>query len=351
MKKRILSLILMMIIVVSMAACAPKGPAEFTVDLAKDPIIEDKIFKTEGELTIHFEFPEAGYFKLMAYDATEYKEEPSKSPAASVSYYNDKGYAAYKDINIDNGYLQKCRFEKGTLTAKITFAGANGMEAAGLYWTFAPDTEGPTALIADQPAAKGTNGSGEAQFSLKVEKPSLYNIYCSEAAVWESDCSFEIYNADGESVTGELAIHSTEWISRKVFLQKGEYEIHTRDIQGVATITAELMTAYDQITLAGAAAPTLPATIGFGLGLAASQRATFTLDGSTPELWASAIGTGEYYDSMQTFTLVVRDSAGNEIVREDVEDGTMINLAGRTGTHTVEISNAGNSVVTLLLDK
>ena len=350
MKKRIIALLLLVALVFAMASCQ-KGSAEYSVSLADQPIMEDQIFKTSGEMTIRFELPQAGYLKLMAYDATDYKKEPAEYPSASVSYSNEAGYVAYKSLNIDNGYLNKCRFEKGVTIAKITFDGAKKMKKAGLYWVFAPDIDTPAPLTADQPAAKAADGAKEARFSLSVKKPTLYNIHCSEAAVWESDCSFEVYNAKGQTVAGNLAIHGTEWTSRKIFLKAGEYEIVAREIEGVATMMPEVMGEYDQITLAGSPAPTLPATIGFCGDLAQTQSATFVLDGSKPELWASASGAGEYYDSSQRFTMVVRDAMGNEIAREEVDGTTMINLKGRTGTHTVEISNAGNGIVYLNLDE
>ena len=348
MKKRFGALLLLGVLMLAMVSCAARE--EYTVSLADEPIVEDRIMKTGGEMTIHFEFPEAGCIKMLAYDATDYKNEPEKYPSPTVSFYNEKGVAVYEGLDIENGYFEKTHFSKGKVTAKITFAGAKKMEKAGIYWAFASDTKEPAKVGINQPAAMVTDGAGEARFIFHAEKAGLYYIRCQEAGVWESDCAFEVYNVSEQTMAGRLEIHGTEWNQRTVFLQPGDYKINTYDVEGIAKLFIEAESDYGQVIPAGSATAALPATIGFSYDLPQSQTATFTLDGGKLRLWASATGSEHFYDSMQRFTLVVRDAAGNEIAREEnAEDSAVIDLKGRKGTFTVEVSNVGNGVVYLTL--
>ncbi|MBR3969220.1 MAG: hypothetical protein IKJ93_06500 [Clostridia bacterium] len=325
-------------------------PKYETVDLDTTPVATDKIYKCDGKLTINFQLSQSGYFSLLAYDATDYVDDIEEYPIPKVTFYDGKGKVLYKDVSIENGFMKKHLFKKGTLTAEITFKGnTKKMKQAGLYWAFGADSEKAVALKEGKSFATKAGRDGESRFTFEAKQSGLYRFTCAEGAVWESDCSFEVINAKKKSVAGSLMIHGTEWTSRSVFLQKGSYDVVVSGIQKVATCKVELTDSVKKLTIAGSDTAKAPTTIGFSNELPQSQKATFEVKNKT-KLWVNASGSNAYYDSEQPFTMVVTDESGKIIAEEDAEGFAVVKLKGLSGKITVEISDVGNGIVSLTLE-
>lgn len=320
-----------------------------TVDLDTTPVATDKIYKCDGKLTIKFQLSQSGYFSLLAYDATDYVDDIEEYPTPRVTFYDEKGKVLYKDVSIENGFMERRLFKKGTLTAEITFKGnTKKIKKAGLYWAFGADSEKAVALKEGKRVAAKADRDGKSHFIFEAKQAGLYSFTCAEGAIWESDCSFEVINAKKKSVSGSLMIHGTEWTSRSVFLQKGSYDIVVSEIQKVATCKVELTDSVKKLTIAGSNTAKVPTTIGFSNELPQSQKATFEVKNKT-KLWVNASGSNTYYDSEQPFTMVVKDESGKIIAEEEAEGFAVVKLKGLSGKITVEISDVGNGLVSLTL--
>ena len=318
------------------------------ISLANKPIVDEQIFDISGkdEVSINFDVPQKGYIKLYAYDFTEYEEYPEEESPAKVSFFDKDNKALFENIDISNGYAEQYAFEKGAVTAKITFDNKpKDMKSVAVAWVYAAETTEPTQLKTGEIGAASVNKEKTANFSIKIEKDGIYNITCAEGALPECDCNFSVIDKNGVSVTGEIFIHTNEWISRKAFLPKGEYVINVRDVTAVATCNVEETKSFENIVLAGDKNLKLPVDIGFTAEKKEATTVTFTPSGKT--LIASADGSGTYYDSEQPFEIKIADSNGKTVIEEECEGSGSWDISNFSGEHTITVTAKESCVVSL----
>lgn len=352
--KKGLWIVFLLLFTIFGGGCAQNIPAAEEIFLEERPFAEDQIYEMSGgRLALEFTLPKAGCIKLLAYDATEYQEDMGEYPEGTLSFLDEKGEVLYDGISVAGGYMEQYPLEEKTVTALITFSGnVKKMNSVAVSWLYAPLEEAAPRLKLGEIAAAVADEKNTATFTFSAQEAGIYSISPSEGCVWESDCYFQVFDTKGASVAEELFIHGTEWIERKVFLPKGDYEILVKNIQGVAKISAQLSEGDEEIFLAGTAPLTIPCKIGFCLNQPGAGMATFHADGKEITLRANATGSDTYYDNEQAFTMVVRDSNGKEIARQEAELGSAeIEMSGCKGEYIVEITEVSNGVVSLTLEK
>jgi len=348
--KKILSLVLV-IVAVATLFCGCSEPKTMTVDLAKEPIQEKDIELTGGKtLQIDFIFSEAGYFKLLAYDNTEYEVWPDGFNKAKLEFVDKNGKVLHKFDDISGGYADKIRFEKGTVTAKITFDKKfKDMNKASVSWGFAPDTDEAQVVEVggwNTTAAK-VNGK-KAKFTFTVSRNGLYDINCGELCTFESDCTFKIEDSKGNIIADKVSIHETEWYYRKFFLTKGEYIITASGISGVARCSVvptddnsdEALTEIPSSFVV----PKFPPIL---FGVVSGEKkinGTFTADGSVNRLSIGAEGPSSFYDSQQTYGLVIKNASGEVVLEEEVCEPSWFDISEYKGDYTFTLTTHGNGV-------
>ena len=239
--KRFFSVLVVVSLFLTLFCGCNTNTTAVTINLAKGPCIEEKdIELTNGRLQIDFVFSEAGYIKLLAYDNTEYEVWPDGFNKARLEFVDNSGKVLHKFDDISGGYADKIRFEKGTVTAKITFDKKfKDMNKALVAWGFAPDTDEAQTVTTDGSIAAAKVSGKNAKFIFTAKEDGLYDVNCGELCAFESDCTFKIEDSKGNIIADKVSIHETEWYYRKFFLTKGEYIITTSGIEGVARCTVK----------------------------------------------------------------------------------------------------------------
>lgn len=354
--KKIISLLLAVVMMATLfIGCAsPESIATMTVKVAEQPCVEEKIIDLQGadSLEIKFELDKPGYIKMLAYDCTEYEVWPEYVNTAKLTFLDSKGKKLYEFEDISGGYAKATRFEKGTVTAKLTFDERfKDMEQVNVWWTFAEDTDNVQTVIVDGNTAAARVGKDKhAYFKFSVAENGLYSINCGESCTFESDSKFKIEDANGTTIAEDIFIHETEWYYRKLFLTKGEYKITTSEIDYVARCSVKrqeeqpgnvLTEVPDKMILA-----TSPVAIGFINTESKTIEATFKA-GSSNRLQINADGLGTFYDSEQSFDMVITNSKGKVVLEEEYCSSGLYDITGFKGEHKVTITPHGNGIYQL----
>ena len=321
------------------------------------PYVNEQLFHVkDGEaLVIPFELTEAGYFKFIAFDATEYEEYTDtywdNMPEFQLAFYDESEHILHENISITDGCDQAYFVDAETITAKITYTGAvEHLTDIMLSWAFAPESTEAICVPLDQKVAAKSDETQTASFSFKASENALYRFSCFEACLWESDCYFTITNADGTVEADNVFMHGSEWYSRLVFLLEGEYVITVNEVPHMATCHVTLEESGDSIVTSNFDKVTLPVTLGFTTKTITPFDLCFTADGSKENLCITTAGINSYYDYQQSFDLLIKDSTGNVILSEEsVEgDGTW-DLSDYSGEYTMTITPHENGVMTIEL--
>lgn len=355
--KKVIAFILSAIMIAALfTGCNQESSAaDYTVNLAERPSCESEIIKIGDTkaLKIEFELAEAGYFKMFAYDNTEYDEWP-EYVNSKLELLNEKGTVLHGFEDVSNGYCKATRFEKGTVTARLTFDKRfKGMNEVCIGWAFAPDTDTPQAVAVDGGEAYSKiQADKHAYFTFTVSENGLYKINCGEACVFECNSKFKIERADGTLIADNVFIHETEWWSRKLFLTKGDYKLTTKEVNNLARCSVTRQEEQPQTTLTEIPENIVLTTTPIAIGIVNAEskviRATFTA-GEHNRLDIEADGLGTYYDSQQGFSLVVTDSKGKVVMEpEDCESG-MYDISDLKGKYTVTLTPHGNGIYQLRL--
>lgn len=347
MKKSAWILVLILSLMMGMLNGCANGTVEGTVSLAKEPVAEEKIFEMAGTDTLELAFtlPEAGGLKLLIYDATDYEEEPEEYPEGTLSFYDEEGEVLYEGLPVTDGYIDRCSFEAGEVTARIIFSGeTEKLGAVAVSWAYAPERKTPTALKSGETTTAMADTKGKAVFTAEIESAGLYTLSPAEACIYESDCYFTVKDETGKAVTERLMIHGTEWNSRTVFLPKGTYTVEVEGVQTVVTCKLEMK---EPIDLESDGVVLIPGALGFTTPGQSTLSATFTTYRDKTTLTATADGIGTYYDSEQPFTLQVLDSAGKTVVKEECEGSGSWEIGKLNGDYTVHVTSNGGSLVKL----
>lgn len=320
--------------------------------LADNPVTEARPFELSknGTVTVAFDVPETGYIKLNAFDCTDYTEWPDEIPDIYVDFKNENGKTIYKNIRISDGYVEKYKFDAGKVIAKITAENRPAkMKKLSLSWAYAADNYEPVEIDYETISAAAADKNGTARFKLYVDKASLVRISPAEACVYDSDCSFYVETADGEKVTGDLSIHGTEWGSRLVFLDKGEYVLVVNEIKAVASCIVAIEKSYTAIQLDDTDGMTVPVIFGLNALNNGERTVRFTADGSQEYLVINTRGDGTFYESIHYVDVVITDESGNIVAQSDeedcVSDETRIDISGLRGEYTATLSTGGSCVI------
>ena len=188
----------------------------------------------------------------------------------------------------------------------------------------------------------------KAEFEFSAEKSGIYSIECSEACMSEYDCYFTVFDSDNNPIADKLFIHSNEWISRKVFLPKGEYKITVEDVFAVATCTVKTEKIFENVASENDENLKLPLKIGFVADENNSVTAEF--EAQSGKLVATASGTDTYYDSEQDFKIEITDKNGNILLREEYEGSMEWNIPESFGKGFVKLTLEGNGIVDLRIE-
>ncbi len=356
--KKCLCLLLAFILTASLfAGCkSPESIATLSVNIAEQPYTEDKIVKIgdADSLEIVFNLDKAGYIKLYAFDATDYDEWPSYVNTSKLTFTDEKGKTLYEFEDVSGGYSKATRFEAGTVTAKLTFDERfENMNQVCLGWAFAPDTDDAQAVTVDGGTAFAKIGKDKhAYFTFTVNENGLYQINCGEACVFESDSKFTLESADGATIASDVFIHETEWWSRKVFLTAGEYKLTTSDIENVARCSVKRQEEQPGNVLTEVPKKMILATSPIAIGFVKTEgqviEATFKA-GSSNRLQINADGLGTFYDSEQSFDLVITNSRGKVVLEEEYCESGMYDISSFKGEHKIKLTPHGNGIYQLCL--
>lgn len=364
MKRQLTAIIISVLFILTVfSGCSDKIPADYTVDLSETPVSTDyNIPEIEIKETVRVDFivPESGYIKLLSYDCTEYEEWPEFLPEAYVNFIDKNGKELYPETPIYGGYTEKYLFDKGTVTAVITYKNFNSnMDSMSLIWAFAPENADLVPIKPDSeiPAVAPSDNDGNARFTFTAAQDGLYSFICAEACIFESDCKLNIATADGTEIARELFIHGTEWASRCAFLEKGDYIITLSEISGVASCKVRSGEKYDNIIVKSDKPEKLPVNFGFNTLNSEEKSAVFTCDGSAAKLVVKATGINTYYDYEQGYTLKITDSHGNIVLYDEefdlgeyyYEGEQRFDLTGCKGEYTVTVATGDACVISLYL--
>lgn len=347
--KRVVALTtVVFLLVLSFSGCTAQNIFDdYYISLDQQPTENEKIFTfNDGSdsVRLNFTMSESGYIKLLVNDYTEYENEPDKEPEFFVDYKTSDGTIIYEKVSVSYGYTEKLFFDEETVVAEITAKNqSRHMKDIAVSWAFANE-EQDAQLKPDTLSAAVVDDNGCAQFFLRAEKDGIYEFRPAEACLSEGDCYFTVINSDGEGVTEELMVHSTEWISRLVFLKKGDYIVKVSSVSAVASCEVNLRQEYSDVDMNGEPVGTLPATVGFDKLHQNARTFTFNADGIT-SISIEAIGSETYYDSMQTAEYTIRDNPGQIILQDSVEESGVIDVAALNGIHTMELVSTGSCVI------
>lgn len=348
--KKVVAIIVAVIMICTVfSGCSPKTVfAEYGFSFYDEPVADEKNLElTDGAnaLRITFDVPEAGYIKLLCYDSTEYEEWPDETAEICADFKDESGNSFLQNIAVDEGYYDKYIVDKGLLSVEITLKNKpSDMNMLCVSWAYAPLNKESVHMEAGKKYALAADENGEAEFTLSVDTPSLVKITPAEACVYECDCVFRVENGKEEKITDALSIHGTEWISRKVFLEKGDYTVTVGEISAVACCEFVTEKTYENLSQDGESADGQTVVFGFNGIDNNVKTARFTAEGEN-YLAVEAQGTDTYYDSMHSVNVVITDSVGNVVLEECVEENSRIDISGYSGEYEAAVSANGSCVV------
>lgn len=317
------------------------------------PYVNEQLFHVEDSeaLVIPFELTEAGYFKFIAYDATEYEVYTDaywdNMPEFQLSFYDETEQLLYENINITDGCDDAYFVDSAKITAKITYSGSvENLSDIMVSWAFAPKEADPVLAPLNLKVAAKSDETQTARFSFKASENALYRFSCFEACLWENDCYFTITNVDGTVEADNLFMHGTEWNSRLAFLLEGEYIITVNEVPYMATCLVTLEESYDSIVTSDFGSLELPATLGFTTKTISPCEIHFTADGSNENLSITTAGINSYYDYQQSYDLVIKESTGNIILSEEsVEGDSVWDISEYSGEYIITITPYENGIM------
>ncbi len=363
--KRNIAFVLTLIIIICgfFTGCGKTEKADMVVNLALAPTNTDygvSHIEVKENIDVDFILPNDGYLKLIVYDATEYEEWPDQEPDKYVTFTDENGKKLTEELLINGGYTDKIKFKKGRITAKIRFDKyIKEMNAVSICWAFAPDTDEaiPVWLDNNRSFAARVDKDGKAKFSFYADYDAVYNFFCGEACVPESDCEFYIEDENGQKITGDINIHGTEWAWRRVFLPAGQYTITVFNdtVSAVAECNVVMEKEYDEVVFEQDGELSLPVNFGFNAICNKEKTVKFTADGTSKKLVITADGSGNYYEYGQEYTLQITDKNGKVLVFEDdavMEDdrysgNQTFDLTGIKGELTVTVQSSDACVINI----
>ena len=328
--------------------CGCSESKKLTVDLATEPVADNKSFDmtSKDTLQIKFTLPQAGYLKLLAYDNTEYDEMPDGFNKVKLELTDEKGKTLKFD-DISGGYSDKTLFEKGTVIAKITFAKRfKGMNKASVSWGFAPDTNVAQKVTVNGGIAAAKVNGDSAKFTFNIVEAGIYKINCGELCTFESNCKFTLESRN-DTIAKDVFIHETEWYYRRFFLDIGAYTITTKDIDGVARCS--VVKAEDQPENMRSKIPEqiVATPMPLAIGVVSGEQVIngrFTADGSAKSFCINADGPDAFYDSLQTYDLVIKDSSGQVVIDEKECETNAWDISKYKGEYSFALTSHGNGI-------
>ena len=349
MKNVIAIIVAVLTICSAFCGCSPKTVfAEYGFSFYDEPVADEKNLELNdgaNAFRITFDVPEAGYIKFLCYDATEYEEWPDETVEFYADFKDESGNSFLEGVSVGEGYYDKYIVDKGLVSVEITPENKpSDMNMLCVSWAYAPLNKEPVYMESGKKYAVAADEYGEAEFAFSVDTPSLVRITPAEACVYECDCVFWIENDKGEKTTDMLSIHGTEWISRKVFLEKGDYTVRVSEISAVACCEFVIEKAYENLSRDGESADGQAVVFGFNGIDNSVKTACFTADGEN-YLSVEAQGTDTYYDSVHAVKVMIADSVGNIVFDECVEGDSRIDISGYSGEYKVAVSANGSCVV------
>ena len=355
--KKFISLLLMLVMVASLfVGCqSPKSIATMNVKLSEQPMAAEKQIDLNGagSLEITFELDKAGFIKMSGYDNTEYEEYPEYSNKIKLVYTDSKGKTLYEIEDISNGYTKETRFDAGKVTATITYDERfEDMKQLVISWAFAPDTNEATPVAVDGATALSAVKNKQATFTFDIAEEGLYNVNVGEACVYDWDSILKVETADGQIVAENVSIHETEWGYRKFFLTKGQYKITADKVECVARCTVKRQEEQPNNVLTEVPKKMILATSPIAIGFVNTNgqviEATFKA-GSSNRLQINADGLGTFYDSEQSFDLVITNSRGKIVLEEEYCESGMYDISSFKGEHKIKLTPHGNGIYQLCL--
>ncbi len=339
--KKMISVVLVCLMTAALLGGCAGSSADAVLDLGQEPMVEERVYPySDGAVPLDFNAPAEGYMKFIAYDATEYTLAPDDICRLFVQ-------AGEGDtIEITDGMTQAVAVKKGT--NRMTFTAQAVMPTAvSLSWVYVPAGD-TAAMKPDELGMLGTAVAedGKAVFALTVEKTGLYDLFATEACTYEWDCRFRITDSNGTAVTGDVVIHGSEWSSRKVFLQPGDYTVTVEGLQAIGLCRAMQGTVYDVPVVTDAEPHTLPVTLGFNAGMEGVRTVTLPATDKDVEIAFAADGAGSYYDSVQGAEVKITGPAG-VVYEEYVEDASTIAVQAHDKDYTMTVTTNDSCVVTL----
>lgn len=347
--KKLIALALLGAMLLSLLSGCGLQTANYAFNLAEQPVANDRsLAVSSNTVSIFFKVPEAGLFKLLTYDNTDYKEWPEQEPSFYADLLNDKGETLYEQVNIFEPTDEAYVVEKGTLQVIITAKNtAEDFKSIALSWAYAASEKDTVEIVPNKAVATQLNDKGEATFSLTTDKATIMRVETAEACTWDSDCVFSIVDVNGNKMADKLLVHGAEWTSRLVYLPAGKYTLTVSDGQSLVTCLVTEYTQYGDDQIASNSSDSLPAVFGFTASDDGKATATLTPTEKDKQLVISAVGSGTYYDNEQTVNIAITDAAGELIYEDTVEGETYIDIAEWEGAHSIAVEVTDSCVVEL----
>lgn len=308
MKKAFVLMLLATLLVCGLfVGCSSPADIAESIDLADTPVKESFTVELKNggrSAIIVFDVPKDGFFKLIAFDSTEYDIYPDEICRIFAELPSGR-------IEITDGMTESVAVKAGRLKVIFTFKDKSKMmKSLSVGWAYAADSK--VMLIPDKQAVAVAK-NGKAEFSLSLEKPSLIKIRPAEACVFDTDCGFYITDSKGQKATNDIFIHATEWSYSRLFLDAGEYTVTVNRLSGIGVCSVEVYESFDSISTSQSEGLTVPATLGFNSLIDGQRSLSFSADGKDKYLRFEAEGSGTFYDSEQEVALAIFGPDGNEV--------------------------------------
>lgn len=347
MKKTVVFIISIIVILFLITSCSSKtGFDEYMISLADEPYVEEREFELKnnsGSLRLVFDLVQPGRVKLLVSDLTDYEVYSDEEPEFFVTFRDGEGNIIYEKVSVSYGYTDNYVFGKGQVVAELTTRNKpRKMKNIAVSWAYAPENVTVGSVDINRPTTVATDKNGVAFFDFYADKDGIYDVGVAEGCYYDGDYNFQIKNKNGKNVTDKIFIHSNEWISRKVFLEKGEYTISVDTVFSVAVCKVSVIEKYDDVIVKDDV--TLPSIIGFNAIQNGEKKAVFDA-GSRDFINICAVGSETYYDSVQTVDYRIVDSEGTVVNEGCVEENGRIDVSSLEGRHTIIFSSCGSCVV------
>ncbi len=193
--------------------------------------------------------------------------------------------------------------------------------------------------------------SGKAEFTFILQKPSIVNIAPAKANADDYDCYFYIENENGEREIDETFIHSTEWISRKVFLPAGRHKVVVTELDSFVTCLVTEEKSFDNVILEDKDDIKAPATVGFYNLNAGARKIKVAPQNNEKYLCIEFDGINSYYDTDQGYEIKIIDKNGKAVVDEYAEWIVKYDLSKFGGECVLEINGDTSGIAKIHLEK